>query len=124
MALLLKLFSSRVPAYLLVALLLGGAYFSMHQRIRALTAERDLAQANAAIAQDAAVRSLAALKELEAASAQRKSEAAAAVEIVERVRTETVEKIVYIEREPTPATCPDAIDYLVNLGNQLDGVQP
>lgn len=121
MALLLKLFSSRLPMYALVVLVVGGIFLGMHQRIRALTAERDLAIANLRIAQSSADRAYSALSEVQRASEKSKANAKAAREAAADVQVKSAAKVIYIEKTPAPSTCPSAISYLVDFGNQIDG---
>lgn len=121
MALLLKLFSSRLPMYALAGLVGGGIFLGMHQRIRALTAERDLAIANLRIAQSSADRAYSALRELQTASDKSKADAKEAVKAAADLQVKSAAKVIYIEKTPAPSTCPAAISYLVDHGNQIDG---
>lgn len=109
----------RLGAYALPLLLIAaGALVVRGVQLRIEKAEHRATAAEARISEvtSAYESSLAALRKLEQESVSRKAATEVAIQEVEKVRVETVEKLVYIESAPTPASCPSAIEFLADFG--------
>lgn len=118
----LALILKRLGAYALPLLLIAaGALVVRGVQLRIEKAEHRAALAEARIAEvtSAYESSLAALRKLEQESVSRKAATEVAIKEVETVRVETVEKLVYIESAPTPASCPAAIEFLTKFGEEF-----
>lgn len=117
-ALLLNLLRSYALPLLVVAgvlLCVRGAQLRIERaELRAVEAE-----AKAAVSAAAYQSALTALQTLEQETSTRAASAEVVIQEVERVRVETVEKIVYLESTPEPASCPEAVEFLVNFGRDF-----
>ena len=113
---------SRLKTILPLLLIVGAGVFVYSQslRIRVEVSRADAAEARATAAQAAYDSAMLALKELEASSAARAAKTEVVIQEVEKVRVETVEKLVYIDREPVPQTCPEALTWLTEFGDSFE----
>lgn len=116
--LLSKLRSIALPLLLVAGVLVvvRGAQLRIEQAESRAVA----ASARATIAEAAYQSAVLALQQLEHETANRQQQAQVVVQEVERVRVETVEKVVYLEAQPTPSTCPEAIEFLTNFGRSFE----
>lgn len=105
----------------LVLLALVALFQYQRVQIGRADARAEAADARAALANAGYESAMAALSEIEHESFARQEKANALTEELALERTRVKEKLIYIEREPEPATCPDAIDYLVRFGAELEG---
>ncbi|WP_312587219.1 hypothetical protein [Comamonas terrigena] len=109
-----------LPAILLV-LALGGVFQYQRVQISRADARAEAAEARAALSHSGYMSAMDALSKLEQEGRDRKAKSDALAKELALERTRVKEKLIYIEREPEPATCPDAIDYLVRFGAELEG---
>ncbi|QPS80919.1 MULTISPECIES: hypothetical protein [Delftia] len=109
-------------ALLPLALWAGAAALFYFQNLRLSESRAKLIAANAehALTRAAYDSAVDALDKIERESRTRAGAAAVVFRDVEKVRVEVREKLVYIESEPPPATCPDAIDYLAKFGADFE----
>ncbi len=113
---------SRLRSYALPLLVLAAVVLCVRVaqlRLEASEARAIAAEARAVTATAAYASAVAALQQMELETSKRQSSATEAVREVERVRVETVEKIVYLEAQPTPTTCPAAVQFLVDFGRDF-----
>lgn len=109
-------------ALLPLALVAGVAalFYSQNLRLSETRAKLTAANAEHALTRAAYDSAVAALDTLEKESKTRAATAEVVFRDVEKVRVEVREKLVYIESTLAPATCPDAIDYLVRVGADFE----
>ncbi len=116
---LLARFRTLLPAAAVAGLVL--LFYVQHERLAAARADARAAEARVALAEAAYQSALTSLTALEVEAKALRERSSAAVEAVKGAQVKTVEKIVYLSREPEPSTCPDAIALLVRVGEDLEG---
>lgn len=119
LALILKHLKGYALPLLLVAVALLCAR-GVQLRIERAEHRAEVAEATAAISKAAYQSAVLALQQLEHETANRQTAAEVVVQEVERVRVETVEKIVYLEAQKEPQSCPEAIEFLTNFGRTFE----
>lgn len=108
---------------ILVVLALGGVFQYQRVQIARADATADAAEARAALSHSGYLSAMDALSKLEQDGRDRKAKADALTQELALERTKVKEKLIYLEREPEPPTCTDAIGYLVRFGAELEGAR-